>query len=38
MRRRKMNKRKSKKLFKRTANKMNYKNVVKTVPRGGIAL
>lgn len=38
MRRRKMSKRKSKRLFKKTANKMNRRNVVKTVPRGGIAL
>lgn len=36
--RRKMKLKKSKKLFKRTANKMNRRNVIKTVPRGGICL
>jgi len=38
MRRRKMKKSKSKRLFKKTANKMHKRNSVKTVPRGGIAL
>jgi len=38
MRRKKISRQKSKRLFKKTANKMDYKNVVKTVPRGGIAL
>jgi hypothetical protein len=36
--RRKMSKRKSKKLFKKTANRMHRKNGIRTVPRGGIAL
>ena len=38
MRRRKLKKSKSKKLFKKTANRMHKRNNVKTVPRGGIAL
>lgn len=38
MRRRKLKRSKSKKLFKKTANKMHRRNSVKTVPRGGIAL
>lgn len=36
--RRKISRKKSKKLFKKTANSMHRKNSVKTVPRGGIAL
>jgi len=36
--RRKMKRSKSKRLFKKTANKMHRKNGIKTVPRGGIAL
>jgi len=36
--RRKMKKSKSRKLFKKTANRMHKRNSVKTVPRGGIAL
>jgi len=38
MRRRKIKKSKSKRLFKKTANRMHKRNAVKTVPRGGIAL
>lgn len=38
MRRRKMKRSKSRKLFKKTANKMHKRNSIKTVPRGGIAL
>jgi len=38
MRRRKIKKSKSKRLFKKTANRMHKRNSVKTVPRGGIAL
>lgn len=38
MRRKKLKRSKSRKLFKKTANKMHRKNGVKTVPRGGIAL
>jgi len=36
--RRRMKRSKSKKLFKKTANRMHKRNMVKTVPRGGIAL
>ncbi len=36
--RRKMSRPKSRKLFKKTANKMHRKNGIRTVPRGGIAL
>jgi len=38
MRRRKLKRSKSKKLFKKTANRMHKRNMAKTVPRGGIAL
>lgn len=36
--RRKISRKKSKKMFKKTANRMHKRNGVKTVPRGGIAL
>lgn len=38
MRRKKINRKKSKKLFSRTASKMNKRNVTRTHMRGGIRL
>lgn len=38
MKRQKMNPRKSKKLFSRTASKTNKRNMMKTTPRGGYRL
>lgn len=38
MRRRKMSRKRSKKLFRKTANRMHKRNGAKSVPRGGIAL
>jgi len=38
MRRKKLSRKRSKRLFKKTANKMHRRNSVGTVPRGGIAL
>ncbi len=36
--RKRMKRSKSKRLFKKTANRMHRKNGIRTVPRGGIAL
>jgi hypothetical protein len=36
MRRRRMSSRKSKRLFKKTANRIHRRNIIKKVPRGGI--
>lgn len=38
MRRSRMSRKKSKRLFKKTANRYHKKNSYRTVPRGGIAL
>lgn len=36
--RRKMNRKKSQRLFKKTANKVHKKNLPRTLPRGGVCL
>ena len=38
MRRKKLSRKSSKSLFKKTANKMHRRNGIGTIPRGGVAL